>query len=79
VQYEEVVADTEQEVRKLLAYCGLMFEPGCLRFWDSGRAVSTASAQQVRQPIYREALEQWRHYEAWLSPLVDALGPAIKV
>ena len=74
VVYENVVEDTEGEVRKLLEFCGLNFEPACLRFWESKRAVSTPSAEQVRQPIYREGLDQWRHYEQWLGPLEVALN-----
>jgi hypothetical protein len=77
VNYEAMVADTEREVRRLLEYCRLPFEDACLRFHENERAVRTPSAEQVRQPIYRDALEQWRHYEAWLDPLRDALGPAL--
>jgi tetratricopeptide (TPR) repeat protein len=77
VIYERTVEDTEAEVRKLLDYCGLPFEPGCLRFFENDRPVRTASAEQVRQPIYRDGVEQWRHYEAWLSPLKEALGPVL--
>jgi hypothetical protein len=77
VIYEQLVADTEAEDRKLLAYCGLPFEDGCLEFYRNDRAVRTASSEQVRQPIYRESLEQWRHYDAWLAPLRAALGPVI--
>ena len=77
VLYERTVEDTEAEVRRLLDYCGLPFEPGCLRFFENDRPVRTASAEQVRQPIYRDGVEQWRHYEAWLGPLKDALGPVL--
>jgi len=73
--YERLVEDTEAEVRRLLEHCGLPFEPACLRFHESGRAVATASSEQVRRPIYREALDQWRHYEPWLEPLKRALSP----
>ena len=75
VHYERLVADTETEVRRLLEYCGLPFESACLRFHETERAISTASSEQVRQPLYREALDQWRNYEAWLGPLRKALGP----
>jgi tetratricopeptide (TPR) repeat protein len=74
--YERVVEDTEAEVRRLLEYCGLPFEEGCLRFYENERAVRTASSEQVRQPIYRDALEQWTHFQPWLGPLEQALGPA---
>jgi tetratricopeptide (TPR) repeat protein len=77
VIYEHTVADTEAEVRRLLEYCGLQFEPGCLRFFENERPVRTASAEQVRRPIYRDGVEQWRNYEAWLGPLKEALGPVL--
>jgi len=77
VQYERMVADTEGEVRRLLAYCGLPFEEACLRFNETDRAVRTASSEQVRRPIFTDAVEQWRNYEQWLGPLRDALGPAL--
>ena len=77
VHYEAMVDDTEMEVRRLLDYCGLPFEEGCLRFFENKRAVRTASSEQVRQPVYREGIDQWRHFEPWLSPLKDALGPVL--
>jgi tetratricopeptide (TPR) repeat protein len=77
VFYERMVADTEGEVRRLLAYVGLPFEQACLDFHANPRAVRTASSEQVRQPIYADAVEQWRHYERWLGPLKAALGPAL--
>jgi tetratricopeptide (TPR) repeat protein len=77
VFYEAMIEDTETEVRRLLEYCGLPFEAGCLRFYENERAVRTASSQQVRQPIYRAGLDQWRHYEPWLEPLKTALGPVL--
>jgi predicted Zn-dependent protease len=78
VFYEQMVDDTEHEVRQLLDYCGLPFEPACLRFYENERAVRTASSEQVRSPIYREGLEQWRHYEAWLEPLKGSLGAVLE-
>jgi tetratricopeptide (TPR) repeat protein len=77
VFYETVVEDMEGEVRRLLDYCGLPFEDACLRFFENDRAVRTASSEQVRQPIYREGLEQWRAYEPWLGPLKSALGTTL--
>jgi tetratricopeptide (TPR) repeat protein len=77
VFYESMITDTETEVRRLLEFCGLPFEPQCLRFYENERAVRTASSQQVRQPIFREGLEQFRHYEPWLAPLREALGPVL--
>lgn len=78
VFYEEMVDNTEHEVRRLLEYCGLPFEPACLRFYENERAVRTASSEQVRVPIYREGLEQWRHYEPWLEPLKSSLGAVLE-
>ena len=77
VIYESMVDDTEGEVARLLDYCGLPFEPSCLRFYENRRAVRTASSQQVRKPIYREGLDQWRRVEPWLGPLKEALGPVL--
>lgn len=74
VTYETMVADTEGEIARLLAYCGVKFEASCLRFWETRRAVATPSAEQVRRPIFRDAVEQWRHYEPWLAPLRAALS-----
>ncbi len=74
VIYEDMVTDTEAQTRALLTHCGLAFEPACLRFWETERAVRTASSEQVRQPIFREGLDQWRHFEPWLSELASALA-----
>ena len=78
VIYENLVEDTEGEVRRLLDHCQLPFEAGCLKFYENDRAVRTVSSEQVRRPIFREGLEQWRHYEAWLGSLKTALGPALE-
>jgi len=78
VQYEEMVADTETQIRALLDYCELEFEEQCLRFYEIERAIRTPSAEQVRKPIYKEGLEQWRNYEAHLDPLKEALGPEVR-
>lgn len=78
VIYEEMVDDTETQVRALLDYCGLDFDERCLRFFENDRAVRTASSEQVRRPIYREGVDQWRHYESWLYPLKLALGPVLE-
>jgi hypothetical protein len=74
VQHEQVVADLEGNVRRLLEFCGLDFEPACIEFHRTQRQVHSASSEQVRQPIYREGIEQWRHFEPWLGPLTAALG-----
>ena len=78
VLYERMVEDTETEVRRLLTHCGLPFEPACLRFYENERAVRTASSEQVRSPIYREGMEQWRHFEPWLGPLKESLGAVLE-
>lgn len=78
VIYESLVNDTEGEVRSVLEHCGLPFEEGCLRFFENKRPVRTASSEQVRQPIYQSGVEQWRHYDAFLAPLRDALGSALE-
>lgn len=77
VEYELVVSDIETQVRPVLDFCGLEFEPACLEFYTSERAVRTASSEQVRQPIYSDALDQWRHFDAHLGPLKAALGPVL--
>jgi tetratricopeptide (TPR) repeat protein len=74
VQYEAVVADLEGEARRILAHCGLDWHPRCLDFHRTERAVRTASMTQVRQPLYRHAVGRWRAYEAFLGPLIEALG-----
>ena len=77
VQHEDVVDDLEGNVRRLLDYCELEFEPACVEFHKTERSVRTASSEQVRQPIYREGLDQWRHYEPWIGRLREALGDAL--
>ncbi len=78
VQHEAVVDDLEGSVRRMLDYCGLEFEPACVEFHRTERRVNSASAEQVRQPIYREGVDQWRHFERWLGPLREALGDALQ-
>jgi tetratricopeptide (TPR) repeat protein len=77
VEYEQVVGDLESQVRRLLGFCGLEFEPACLEFHANRRAVRTASSEQVRRPIYDDAVDQWRHFEGHLAPLKQALGPEL--
>jgi predicted Zn-dependent protease len=77
VFYEDMIEDTETQVRQLLTHCGLPFEAACLRFYENERAVRTASSEQVRQPIFREGLDHWRHYEPWLEPLKASLGSVL--
>jgi tetratricopeptide (TPR) repeat protein len=76
VMHEDVVDDVEGNVRRILDHCGLGFEQACVEFHKTERSVRTASSEQVRQPIYREGLDQWKHYEPWLGPLREALGDA---
>jgi len=79
IYYENMIDDTEAEVRRLLSYCGLPFEGACLRFYENQRPVRTPSSRQVRQPIYRDGVEHWRYYEEWLQPLKDALGDVLEL
>ena len=71
---EELIADPEREIRRMLAALDLPFEEGCLRFHENSRPVRTASSEQVRRPINRDGVERWRAYDRWLGPLQDALG-----
>jgi tetratricopeptide (TPR) repeat protein len=77
VCHEDVVDDLEGNVRRILDFCGLEFEPACVEFHKTERSIRTASSEQVRQPIYRDGLDQWKNYEAWLGPLREALGDAL--
>jgi tetratricopeptide (TPR) repeat protein len=78
VLHEDVVDDLEGGVRRILSFCGLEFEPGCVEFYRTERNIRTASSEQVRQPIFREGLDQWKHCEPWLGPLKEALGDALE-
>jgi hypothetical protein len=75
VNHEDVVADLDGSVRRILTYCGLPFEPACIDFHKTERSVRTPSSEQVRQPIFRDGLDQWKKFEAWLAPLKDAVRP----
>lgn len=74
LQYESLVENTDAEIRRLVEYCKLPFEENCLRYWETERAVQTPSSEQVRQPIYKSALEQWRNYEPWLTEMREIFG-----
>jgi tetratricopeptide (TPR) repeat protein len=78
IVYEDLVEDTETEVRKLLAYLSLPFDAACLKFFESQRAVHTPSSEQVRQPINRSGIGKWRSYEPWLAELESALGETVE-
>ncbi|MGH8254093.1 MAG: sulfotransferase family protein, partial [Steroidobacteraceae bacterium] len=77
VHHEDVVDDLEGSVHRILDFCGLDFEPQCVEFHKTKRSVRTASSEQVRQPIFREGLEQWKHFEPWLGPLKEALDDSL--
>ncbi len=77
VRYEDVVADLEGQVRRILEYCELDWEESCLKFHETSRSVKTASSEQVRQPIYSSAVNTWRHYESHLGTLIEVLEPLL--
>jgi hypothetical protein len=78
VSYERLVSETETEIRHLLQYLNLPFEPACLEFHKTARVVTTRSSEQVRRPIYKAAVDRWRNYEQWLGPLKSALGEVVE-
>ena len=78
VQHEDVLDDLEHQVRRILDYCGLAFEQGCLEFHQTNRAVRTASSEQVRQPIYTGALGKWRRYDAHIGLWKEQLGDIVE-
>jgi hypothetical protein len=77
VQHEDVVNDLAGSVSRILDYCNLPFEPACIEFHKNTRSVRTPSSEQVRQPIFRDGLDQWKKFEPWLEPLKSALGDAL--
>jgi hypothetical protein len=77
VYHEDVVDDLEGNVRRILDFCGLPFEPACLAFHKTERSVRTASSEQVRRPIFRDGLDQWTKFEPYLGPLRNMLGDAL--
>jgi hypothetical protein len=72
-----MIEDPEGQIRALLDHCGLPFEPACLNFHENDRAVRTASSEQVRQPIFKDAVEHWQNFESALDPLKQALGKCL--
>jgi tetratricopeptide (TPR) repeat protein len=76
--YERLVQEPEGEIRRLLLDLGLPFEPECLKFYENTRPVPTPSSEQVRRPIFSDAMERWKHFDPWLGPLKAALGPALE-
>ena len=84
VSYEDLVTDHEHEIKKLLDYCELLFEPGCLQFHQTVRPVNTPSAVQVRQPLYQSAVSRWKRFEKHLQPLNvglsnESVGPSLSL
>ena len=77
IHYEDVTADLESQVLRILEHCGLPWDEGCLRFFENKRDVRTASSEQVRQPIYRSSVNLWQHYEPHLAELIDVLQPLL--
>ena len=77
VQYEDVIGDTEEQARRMLDYCGLDWEDACLKFYETDRPVNTASSEQVREPIYKDAVAYWKHYEAHLDDVKQILEPVL--
>ena len=78
MQYENMVADQEEQTRRLIDYCDLPWEDACLRFYETERAVNTASSEQVRQPIYSKSINSWRRFEHQLEPLIEVLEPVLR-
>ena len=78
MQYDQVVADLETNVRRILEFCGLPFEDACLRFYETERAIKTASSEQVRRPIYSSSVNLWRNYESQLETLIEILEPRLR-
>ena len=78
MHYEQMVTDQENQTRRLLEHCGLPWEDQCLRFYETERAINTASSEQVRQPIYTGALNFWRNYEAHLGEMIETLEPLLR-
>jgi hypothetical protein len=77
VFYEELVANPEAEIRNLFEYLGLPFEQNCLRYYATERAIRTPSSEQVRRPMFSDAVDHWRHFEPWLAPLTESLGSVL--
>jgi hypothetical protein len=77
VQYEDVVADLDTQVRRMLEYCGLDWEDACIRFHETDRPIRTPSAEQVRQPLYERSVGAWRHYEEQIAELIEELRPIL--
>jgi hypothetical protein len=74
VDYEAVVIDFEQQIRRLIAFCGLPWDDACVRFHETKRTIRTASKNQVRRPLYGSSIGRWKHFEAQLGPLIEALS-----
>ena len=77
LEYEKLVENQEHETKRLLEFCGLDWEEHCLKFYETKRSINTASSEQVRQPIYKGAINSWRHYEKYIGPLIEILEPIL--
>ncbi len=77
MKIEQMVADPEKQTRRLLDHCALPWDEKCLRFYETDRAVVTASSEQVRQPIYTDSVNSWRRFEKHLGPLIEVLEPVL--
>ena len=77
VNYEDMVANQEDETKRILEYCELPFEQACLHFYETDRAINTASSEQVRQPIYAASLNAYKRFESDLGPLIEILAPLL--
>jgi hypothetical protein len=77
VIYEQLVANPDTEIRKLLEYLDLPFEENCLRYHATERAIRTPSSEQVRSPMFADAIDHWRRFEPWLGSLINSLGSVL--
>ena len=77
MQYEDMVSDQETQTRRLLEFCGLPWEDGCLRFYETDRAIRTASSEQVREPLHSKSIGYWKNFEKHLQPLIEVLEPVL--
>ena len=77
LKYENLINNQQDETESLLKYCGLEWEEQCLKFYETERSINTASSEQVRQPIYKGAMNAWKNYESHIGPLIETLEPVL--